>query len=68
LLVGVNVRLGLGSDLALTLLNANKTTTEEKLEVNILTYNLCIRPPGIKANDGDYKSERLQVCDVTQEQ
>eukprot|EP01102_Stenamoeba_stenopodia_P000697 TRINITY_DN10647_c0_g1_i1.p1 TRINITY_DN10647_c0_g1~~TRINITY_DN10647_c0_g1_i1.p1 ORF type:complete len:425 (+),score=88.98 TRINITY_DN10647_c0_g1_i1:103-1377(+) len=33
---------------------------DEKVELSVLSYNLFIRPPGIKNNADDFKSERME--------
>ena len=42
-----------------TIPTSNKYETLNRNEVKLLTYNFFLRPPPIKTNENDYKSERL---------
>ena len=42
-----------------TIPTSNKYETLNRNEVKLLTYNFFLRPPPIKTNESDYKSERL---------
>lgn len=41
--------------------NSNSSSTSSPLIIKILSYNLFIRPPGIKNNSNDFKDHRLKL-------
>ena len=43
----------------LTLLSETNPTDFRSNTIKLLTYNLFLRPPGIKTNKSDYKDDRL---------